>query len=82
MTNDPSAKFRKLVTRDDEPIEDIVTRAVHELGGLREKAIIELRLLDGEDLDSVTKFTVQLSHAGAFLLRRNVENPTLLAVSR
>jgi len=81
MANDPSAKLRKLVGRDDEPIEDIVTRATHELGDLRERAIIELRLLDGEDPDSVSKFTVQLSHAGASLLKRNVENPTLLAIT-
>lgn len=81
MTNDPSAKLRKLVARDDEPIEDIVTRAAHELGDLKERAIIELRLLGGEDLDSVTKFTVQLSHAGASILPRNIENPTILAIT-
>jgi hypothetical protein len=81
MTNTQSAKLRKLVASDDEPIEDIVMRAARELGGLRERAIIELRLLDDEDLDSVTRFTVQLSHAGASLLPRNVEGPTFLAIT-
>jgi putative sterol carrier protein len=81
MANDPSAKLRKLMARHDEPIEDIVRRVAHELGSLREKAIIELRLLDGENPNSVTKFTVQLSHADASLLARNVQNPTLLAIT-
>ena len=80
MANDPSAKLRKLVANRDEPIEDIVRRVAHELGTLRERAIIELRLLDGENPNSVTKFSVQLSHAGAFLLATNVQNPAILAI--
>lgn len=81
MANDPSAKLRRLVARDDEPIEDVVRRVAHELGDLRERAIIELRLLGGENPDSVTKITVQLSHAGTSLLARSVQNPTLLAIT-
>jgi SCP-2 sterol transfer family len=81
MANDPSAKLRNLVATHDEPIEGIVRRVVRELGGLRERAIIELRLLGGENPNSVTKFTVVLSHAGASLLPHNVQNPTLLAIT-
>jgi SCP-2 sterol transfer family protein len=81
MANDPSAKLRNLVATHDEPIEGIVRRVVRELGGLRERAIIELRLLGGENPNSVTKFTVVLSHAGASLLPNNVQNPTLLAIT-
>jgi SCP-2 sterol transfer family len=84
MANDPSAKLRKLIAGHDEPVEDIVRRVAHELGSLRERererAIVELRLLDAKNPRSVTKFTVQLSHAGAAFLTRNVQNPTLLAV--
>jgi SCP-2 sterol transfer family len=81
MANDPSAKLRNLAARHDEPIEDIVRRVAHELGTLGERAIIELRLLDRENPDSVTGFTVQLSHAGASLLAMSVQNPTLQAIT-
>lgn len=81
MANYPDAKLKKLVASDDESIEDIVRRAVHELSGLREKAIIELRLIGSENSNSVRRFTVQFSHAGVSLLAGHVQNPALLAIT-
>ena len=81
MANYPDAKLRKLAARDDEPIEDVVRRTVRELSSLSEEAVIELRLIGGENPDSVARFSVQLSPAGASLLAEHVENPALLAIT-
>jgi hypothetical protein len=81
MVSYPGTKLRKLVNSDDEPIEDIVIRAAHELSGLGEEAIIELRLIGGENSSSVARFTVRLSHEGASLLARHVQNPAFLAIT-
>ena len=74
-------KIRKLTAQEGEPIEDILQRGADELGGLGEKATVELRLIGGTGPNAKRIYSMQLTPAGTFLHTESFTNPTLVVIT-
>jgi hypothetical protein len=74
-------KLRKLTTKDGEPIEDILHQALKQMGGLAEKATIQLRLIRVDEATSKCVHTIQLTPSGCFLQSEGFAKPTLTVIT-
>jgi hypothetical protein len=74
-------KLRKLTTKDGEPIEDILHRAAEQMGGLAEKATIQLRLIRVDETATKSVYSIQLTPAGGFLQTESFTKPTLVVIT-
>jgi SCP-2 sterol transfer family len=74
-------KLRKLAAVVNEETNDIVQHAIDQLGGMQEKAVIQLRLIGTEETAPPTIYTVQVSPARVFLTDNTVAKPTLAIIT-
>lgn len=80
-------KLRKLTAKDDEPIEDILHRAVEQMHGLAEKATIQLRLIGVDEIATKSVYSILITHSKAvfqanpFLQKKSVTKPTLVVIT-
>ena len=74
-------KLRKLTTKDGEPIEDILHRAAEQMGGLAEKATIQLRLIRVDETTTKHVYSIQLTSSGALLEMESLIKPTLVVIT-
>ncbi|MGA8311548.1 MAG: SCP2 sterol-binding domain-containing protein [Terriglobales bacterium] len=81
MSVQSCVKLRKLTAQDGEPIEDVLQRVVYELRGLGEKAIVELRLIGGENAGVRSIYSVRLTPADAVLQTERAKSPTLVLIT-
>jgi SCP-2 sterol transfer family len=81
MSTHSHATLPKLSMQDDEPLEQILLRAVSRLDGLQEEAIVELRLIPTGGVGPATRYAVRLSSAGAVVHPTSDENATLTIIS-